>query len=232
MNSLQEEYFSQETSLPDLRSPFNSIDQNPEPNSAQASATAPAIEPESFRKEATAQAIKGLNEKEPAGETVVTSFSPSADDEMVSRAQLCQIFEQFIGQLKAETPGAVAPVAQIESPVTSVKVQPISVNDRTEEIDQLKSLLIEAQETIIKLLTDRVDDRSKIATLEMEMKYLPGPRLSSDDQARMVIEHEKLRSELVKVKLELEQLEKVHANFKLKQKKQSFWVRFWQSLQV
>lgn len=241
MNNQSGEYFSEEASLPDLRSPFSAIDSQSELDFDQM--TIPTIpqkvtrlpvdeEPEqlaSFRQETTNKAVQALVDKE-------TLTRPDErikeDDEMVSRAQLCQLFEQFIGQLKGDSAPAVIhnDLAVTEAQNATVKISPISVNDRTEEIDQLKSLLIEAQETIIKLLTDRVEDRAKIAALETEVRLLPGPRLTAEEQARLVVERDELKKELAKARIEFDQLDRAHANFKLKQKRPPIWLSVWQFL--
>lgn len=236
MNNPSTEYFSEEASLPDLRSPFSAIDasheinfnQNVAPPTTQTTVRLPADESEnleSFRQETTNKAVQALVDQEPE---TTPEQAKEDDDEMVSRAQLCELFEQFLGRLKGDTPVAVVQNEVAEVQETPTKISPISVNDRTEEIDQLKSLLIEAQETIIKLLTDRVEDRAKIAGLELEVKLLPGPRLTADEQAQLVVERDDLTKELARVKLEFEQLERVHANFKLKQKRPPIWLRIWQ----
>ena len=229
------EYFSEDVSLPDLRSPFGAIEENYQPGFAhdltEKIPVFPKVEPqepEAFRQQTTAQAVKELVEPS-ADAAEETRLSARSEDEPVSHAQLCLLFEQFLGQLRGEAALASQANALAETQVPPWKV---SVNDRTEEIDQLKSLLIEAQETIIKLLTDRVEDRSRIATLELELKYLPGPPLSSDEQLKLIGDHEILSKELRRVRQELEQLERVHANFKLKQKRRPFWLRFWQFLQT
>jgi hypothetical protein len=79
---------------------------------------------------------------------------------------------------------------------------------KNSEIDDLKTLLVEAQGTIITLLTDRVEDKAKLATLESQMRYLPdyqrlhtqpSPSAPSKDA-------EELRADLTKVKDELQNI--------------------------
>jgi hypothetical protein len=241
MNNPSTEYFSEEASLPDLRSPFGAIDashdlnfgQTVSPSNSRSTTTLPADELQnldSFRQETTNKAVQALVDQETVAEPKQIPAPEEDDDQLVSRTQLCRLFEQFLGQLKGVPPGVVVKNEVAEVQDAPIKISPISVSDRTEEIDQLKSLLIEAQETIIKLLTDRVDDRAKIAALETEVRLLPGPRLTADEQARLVVEHDDLKKELAKVKLEFEQLGRVHANFKLKHKRPPLWLRVWRLL--
>jgi hypothetical protein len=73
------------------------------------------------------------------------------------------------------------------------------------EIDELKTLLVEAQGTIITLLTDRVEDKAKLATLESQMRYLPDyQRLHT--QPTPSKDSEELRADLSKVKDELQNI--------------------------
>lgn len=185
--------------------------------------------------------------------------SPATAHQPQYRAQLCNLLEQVIDQLKSGSEQLALTDRQSdlsnlskEPQSIQLRVAPVSVRDRTEEIFELKSLLIEAQETIIKLLTDRVEDRSRLATLEMELKLLPlrspasletihalnGATTSSrngsnsDSDNESLNQHENLRDELLRVKMELEHLEKVHSHMRLKQKKTSLWVKVWQSLKA
>ncbi len=76
-------------------------------------------------------------------------------DDRVSKKDLVQLLEGFVSILKTDTPNLPAPLNSGTS--TSVAIaQDVQVNDRTAEIESLRNLVIEAQDTIIKLLTDRV----------------------------------------------------------------------------
>jgi hypothetical protein len=73
------------------------------------------------------------------------------------------------------------------------------------EIDELKTLLVEAQGTIITLLTDRVEDKAKLATFESQMRYLPDYQ-SLHTQPTPSKDAEELRADLTKVKDELQNI--------------------------
>jgi hypothetical protein len=149
-------------------------------------------------------------------------------EQTVARGQLLTVLETVLAQLKQDPAFDMVPRQITDTQLTNLKLEPVSVNDRTEEIDQLKSLLIEAQETIIKLLSDRVEDRAKIANLEAEAKYLPVTKKNNTEQhLGLAIEYEALKKELFRVSTELSQLEKMHASLRLKQKTTSFWAKFW-----
>jgi hypothetical protein len=117
-------------------------------------------------------------------------------DEVVTHKQLFTLFDTFVDRLKQEQ---LVP----EKPQTDTQSIQLKVSDRTDEIDELKSLLIEAQETIIKLLTDRVEDRSKIAMLEAQIKYLPMQRYTETHADQLRSENETMRMEISKVQTAL-----------------------------
>ena len=79
-----------------------------------------------------------------------------------------------------------------------------AVEDKTEELEEMRRLVVEAQETIIKLLTDRVEDRSRIATLETELRLLPDLQTQADRAMAVAFKTEEFRSEMHKIKYELE----------------------------
>ena len=64
--------------------------------------------------------------------------------------------------------------------------------------------MIEAQDTIIKLLTDRVEDRAKIAGLETQLNILPDLQAQADRAMMVAVRTEDYRSELTKIKFELD----------------------------
>jgi len=117
---------------------------------------------------------------------------PSKKEELVTHKQLYNLFDNFVERLKQEQ---LVP----EKPQTDTQSIQLKVSDRTDEIEELKSLLIEAQETIIKLLTDRVEDRSKIAMLEAQIKYLPMQKYTESHADQLRSDHENMKLELSKV---------------------------------
>ncbi len=113
-------------------------------------------------------------------------------EELVTHKQLYTLFDNFVERLKQEQ---IVP----EKPQTDTQSIQLKVSDRTDEIEELKSLLIEAQETIIKLLTDRVEDRSKIAMLEAQIKYLPMQKYTETHADQLRSDQESIKMELSKV---------------------------------
>ena len=87
---------------------------------------------------------------------------------------------------------------------TGMAVNEAHIDDRTVEIDSLRGLVIEAQDTIIKLLTDRVEDRSRIATLEAQLQLLPDLQAQADRAMSVAVRTEEYRTELTKMKFELD----------------------------
>ena len=66
-------------------------------------------------------------------------------------------------------------------------------------------MLVEAQSTIITLLTDRVEDKAKLATLESQMRYLPDYQRmqAAPSESPAALATDDLRADLTKVKAEL-----------------------------
>ncbi len=130
------------------------------------------------------------------------------EDDRVSRSDLVNILEGFVRLLRkdGESQGRLnlARTQQIMSAADASKVQDIYVEDKTAELEEMRRLVIEAQETIIKLLTDRVEDRARIATLETELRLLPDLQDQADRAMAVAFRTEEFRSELHKVKFELE----------------------------
>jgi hypothetical protein len=88
-----------------------------------------------------------------------------------------------------------------------LKVSTVSREAHLQEIDNLKSLVLEAQETIIKLLTDRVDDKAKIASLEAQLRCLPLQELGDANAIQLRNEQEALRSQLADIRHEVQKKE-------------------------
>lgn len=132
----------------------------------------------------------------------------AADDARVSRADLANLLEGFVKVLRTDDPGemklSLAKVQQLASVQEELNVHEIRVEDKTQELEEMRRLVIEAQETIIKLLTDRVEDRARIATLETELRLLPDLQDQADRAMSVAFKTEEFRSELHKVKFELE----------------------------
>jgi hypothetical protein len=130
-----------------------------------------------------------------------------SSDGTVTKAELVNVLESFVGLIKAD----MMPVStnNIDFSVMAQgpeKISAVSVDDKTVVIEELRDLLLEAQETIIRLLNDRVDDRANMARLEAELRLLPDLQNQADRAIAVAINTDDFRSDLTKVKFELERL--------------------------
>ncbi|MBS2008198.1 MAG: hypothetical protein JST01_14210 [Cyanobacteria bacterium SZAS TMP-1] len=148
-------------------------------------------------------------------------------DDKVSKKDLVQLLEGFVRIIKTdEQEGASATGTGIEiSSPRGMVVSETRVDDRTVEIDQLRGLVIEAQDTIIKLLTDRVDDRSRIATLEAQLALLPDLQAQADRAMSVAVRTEEYRTELTKMKFELDRFRLFRVRIEGEQRKGTVWNR-------
>ncbi len=163
----------------------------------------------SFLKDLIEKSSKHLRQATGRG-TAITTVEASFIDEfdMVSRNDLIGILHSFIGMLQR----GGNPSEQLQVSTTDGQLMPATteveltalVEDKTEELEEMRRLVIEAQETIIKLLTDRVEDRAKIATLETELKFLPDLQAQADRAMAVAFRAEEFRSDIHKIKYELE----------------------------
>lgn len=133
-----------------------------------------------------------------------SSFVGATDK--VSRSDLISLLEGFVGILKrdGDINGGAALNVLRGSQAEELKFTDVDIEDKTAELEDMRRLVIEAQETIIKLLTDRVEDRARIASLETELKLLPDLQEQADRAMAVAFKTEEFRSELHKVKYELE----------------------------
>ncbi len=128
-----------------------------------------------------------------------------AEDDRVSRSDLVGLLEGFVKILRKDgDPSGKLNLAKAQKLMIQEEVEDIRVEDKTQELEEMRRLVIEAQETIIKLLTDRVEDRARIATLETELRLLPDLQEQADRAMAVAFKTEEFRSELHKVKFELE----------------------------
>ncbi len=83
----------------------------------------------------------------------------------------------------------------------------IRLDDKSQaELAQMKDLLLEAQETIISLLNDRVVDRAKMARLESEVRVMPDMQSQANRAMGLALAAEEMQKELTCVKQEVERL--------------------------
>lgn len=153
------------------------------------------------------------------------------DTAKVSKADLVNVLEGFVHLVKNSMPPAELqnPATISFEPPPVSRVTAISVDDKTAEVEELRCLLVEAQETIIRLLTERVEDRAKISALETELKLLPDLQSQADRALAVAMNTEDFRRELTKVKFELERVRLTRVRTELQKNRRSWWsgVRGW-----
>jgi hypothetical protein len=132
----------------------------------------------------------------------------SISDDLPAPADFNEYFLQdFFG-----SDGEIEPVHHEEIEHTHVssielKVSTVSRETHLQEVDKLKSLVLEAQETIIKLLTDRVEDKAKLASLEAQLRCIPLQELGDANAIQLRNEQEALRSQLAEIRHEVQMKE-------------------------
>lgn len=175
-----------------------------------------------------------------AGSSEVTGALPAqspanalqrlSQTDSVSKAELVNVLESFVGLIKADMMPLVTKNTMDFSvgPVAPEKISAVSIDDKTAAIEELRGLLLEAQETIIRLLNDRVEDRANMARLEAELRLLPDLQNQADRAIAVAINTDDFRSDLTKVKFELEKLRLAKVREEVGNKR-GFWtgVRGW-----
>ncbi|HEY9715570.1 MAG TPA: hypothetical protein V6C72_19005 [Chroococcales cyanobacterium] len=144
---------------------------------------------------------------------IVQAVDAAADqtgdgDGKVSRTDLVKILEGFVGLIKSSEEGAInlpanAAGTQLSFQPPSTGISTVVLEEKNQEINELKSLLVEAQSTIITLLTDRVDDRARIANLETQLSLIPDLQMQADRALSAAMHTDGLKEELDRVKLEI-----------------------------
>jgi hypothetical protein len=107
----------------------------------------------------------------------------------VSKEQLANILDGFAKVLRSDD--AYATISQV---------------DHDAQIAQLKSLLLEAQETIITLLNDRVYDRARLAKLDLEVSLLPDLQAQAHRAMGLANRSDTVQNDLTQVRAEIERL--------------------------
>jgi len=182
-----------------------------------------------------AQLIKGAKASEANAETIPgeqlvlrTSENgeneESADDKNISRHELVDILENFVRLVKQGDPIAGAEVNF--APPGNSRGEGFSIKDKTEETVELRCALVQAQETIIRLLTDRVEDKAKIATLESQMRLLPDLQSQADRALNVAMHTDEFKTELKSVRLEIERIKLAKVRTEMDTKSRSWWSRF------
>jgi len=125
----------------------------------------------------------------------------------VSRNELVTFLEGFAQMLRKDGGDLPAPIptdTKLDLSHPQLEEIRIIIEDRDHEIADLRRSLVEAQDTIIKLLTDRVEDRAKIASQDMELKLIPDMQEQTDRAMRLAYKTDELKSDMAKVKYELD----------------------------
>lgn len=115
----------------------------------------------------------------------ITQLGVKIEGQHLSRGDLAGILEGFAKVVRGDQTTALA-------------------NERQEESEELRKLLVNAQETIIKLLSEQVTDKSRLATMEAQLKFLPDLQAQADRALAVADEAEHFRRELKSVRFELD----------------------------
>jgi hypothetical protein len=115
----------------------------------------------------------------------ITQLGVKIEGQHLSRGDLAGILEGFAKVVRGDQTAANA-------------------NERQGENEELRKLLVNAQETIIKLLSEQVTDKSRLATVEAQLKFLPDLQAQADRALAVADEAEYFRRELKSVRFELD----------------------------
>jgi hypothetical protein len=119
----------------------------------------------------------------------ITQLGVKIEGQHLSRVDLAGILEGFAKVVRGDQ---------------AVQVTPAAVDGRSQENEDLRRLLVNAQETIIKLLSEQVTDRARLATMEAQLKFLPDLQAQADRAMAVASEAEVFRRELKSVRFELD----------------------------
>lgn len=167
-----------------------------EPAAREAGEESPVSQSENSQPEVSQSIESSHTEVARREDTGISAPFVDADDR-VSRRDLLNILEGFTRLLKRDGEPSL-PLSE------DLRYTEVDIEDKTAELEDMRRLVIEAQETIIKLLTDRVEDRARIATLETELRLLPDLQEQADRAMAVAFKTEEFRTELHRVKFELE----------------------------
>jgi len=148
----------------------------------------------------------------------------SQDGKNISRHELVDILENFVRLVKQGDPINGPEVSF--APGGNGRGEGFSIKDKTEETVELRCMLVQAQETIIRLLTDRVEDKAKIATLESQMRLLPDLQSQADRALQVAMHTDDFKTELKSVKLEIERIKLAKVRTEMDSKTRPWWSRF------
>lgn len=150
---------------------------------------------------------------------------PEGGKPRVSRSELIQIMEGFVELVKNSDDSDEGNELSFAPPKIEVR-DVVSAADQAAEIAELRTLLVEAQGTIIRLLTDRVDDRARLASMQNEIRLLPDLKAQSERAMAIAFTAEEFKAEFAKVKLEIERMKLTKMRGEVDQASRPWWVRF------
>ena len=119
-------------------------------------------------------------------------------------------------------------VQTVHSLFVAARGETAIAQDQTAEIEDLRRGLIEAKDTIIKLLTERVNDHAQMARLETELRFLPDLQAQADKALAVATDAGDFRDELSKLRFELNKAHLSRMRTKLHKRrrdKSSWWTK-------
>ncbi len=148
--------------------------------------------------------------------------SINASEVTVSKEKLVSVLENFVSLIKTESS-----IGEVDNFANKVSV--ISFDDQASKIDNMKNLLLDAKETIINLLEERVQDKARIASLESQVKFYPDLQAQADLALTVAVSNSQTKLEITQVKCELEKFRLLRVRAELDKAKASFWnkVKAW-----
>lgn len=176
----------------------------------------------------TTVAVDETRQQESDASSSQSQTLSSNEETRVSRNDLVNVLESFVNLIKntGELPTArdvAVPKGISFDPHQGAQKLIVQADDKTAEVEELRCLLVEAQETIIKLLTDRVEDRARIAQLETELRLIPDLQAQADRTIAVAMNTEDFRRDLTKVKYELERVRLAKVRSEIDRSKRSWW---------
>jgi hypothetical protein len=184
------------------------------------------VDTESVEREDNLVETAASTEQEKSGLPATIAPKPDNGKPRVSRSELIQIMEGFVELVKnSDEADFGANELSFAPPKIEVK-DVVTVADKTAEVAELRTLLVEAQGTIIRLLTDRVDDRARLASLQNEIRLLPDLKAQSERAMAIAFTADEFKAEFAKVKLEIERMKLTKLRTEVDQKNRPWWIRF------
>ncbi|CAN5717820.1 hypothetical protein BH10CYA1_BH10CYA1_57680 [soil metagenome] len=183
------------------------------------------IEPVQSIKDEQPSYIEGSSTEEKHDLPAPVPQRPEGGKPRVSRSELIQIMEGFVELVKNSDESDEGNELSFAPPKIEVR-DVVSAADQTTEISELRTLLVEAQGTIIRLLTDRVDDRARLASMQNEIRLLPDLKAQSERAMAIAFTADEFKADFAKVKLEIERMKLTKMRGEVDLASRPWWVRF------